>query len=315
MTTLESIYNGVLKYQNNDIVIVIDADNMIWFYATQVCKILEYKSARKTLQNNVSQNNKISYESIKIHSKYMYNIQDHAIFINEFGLYQLIMKSRMNKAKQFQEWISTEVIPKIRKSGKYEINKNQKKSINKLNEELEKYKKRVKILENNQKKEKYPKGGYIYVVQPPEYEIADELFKTGKTDNDLNKRLNTYNTTLPDKVIVRYKLKVKDPIAVEYCVKGFLHKYRYSKKKEYYKIKLSKIKKVIKECDAMINGKKRLLKRFIGTENDPDDENIEAEEFFYLFSVPKTQKGGNVSMFEIYKINKIKYEELKFCSN
>jgi anti-repressor protein len=45
----------------------------------------------------------------------MHNIQDHAIFINEFGLYELIMKSRMDKAKEFQEWISSDVIPKIRK--------------------------------------------------------------------------------------------------------------------------------------------------------------------------------------------------------
>ena len=126
----------------------------------------------------------------------------------------------MKKAKDFQNWISSDVIPKIRKYGKYESSHKDNNNIRKLNLKLDKYKKRVKILANNQKKERYPKGGYVYVVQQPEYEITDEMFKTGKT-KDLNKRLNTYNTTLPDKVIVRYKLKVKDPTAIEYCVKGF----------------------------------------------------------------------------------------------
>jgi prophage antirepressor-like protein len=309
MSSIVDIYNGLLKYKNNDIVIVIDDTNIIWFYAIQICKILEYKSTNKTLQHNVNKNNKVSYQTIKIYSKYMYNVQDHAIFINEYGLYELIMKSHMKKAKEFQNWITSDVIPKIRKFGKYDSDN--KDDLHKLNLELDKYKKRVKILANNQKKERYPKGGYIYVVQPPEYEISDDLFKTGKTDNDLNKRLNTYNTTLPDKVVVRYKLKVKDPIAVEYCVKGFLHKYRYSDKKEYYKTKLSKIKKVIKVCDDMINGKKRLLKRNIIDNNENDDETN--DDLFYLVSIPKEQKGGYTSINTIQKYanNKDDYKKLK----
>lgn len=240
---------------------VIDNNHLIWFYAIQICNILEYKNTQAALHSHVDKNNKITYNSIKRHSKYMYNIQDHAVFINEYGLYELIMKSRMANAKKIQEWISNDVISAIRKFGIYEVDKNQKKNIKELNSELDNYKKKIKILENNQKKEKYPKGGYVYVVQPPGYEIADEIFKPGKTDENLNKILNTYNTTVPDKVIVRYKLKVEDPTAVEYCVKGFLHEYRYSDRKEYYKIKLSKIKRIIKDCIAMICGGKRILKR------------------------------------------------------
>ena len=77
-----------------------------------------YKSTNNILQRYVSKHNKVSYETIKIYSKYMYNVQDHAIFINEYGLYELIMRSRMKKAKQFQNWITSDVIPKIRKFGK-----------------------------------------------------------------------------------------------------------------------------------------------------------------------------------------------------
>ena len=58
----------------------------------------------------------------------------------------------------------------------------------------------------------------------------------------------------------------------------------------------------------MLNGKKRLLKRNIVS----DDENNENDELFYLFSVPKDQKGGSINMYirEKYIINKNAYKEL-----
>jgi len=41
--------------------------------------------------------------------------------INESGLYSLIIGSKLPKVKQFKGWITSEVLPSIRKSGKYEI--------------------------------------------------------------------------------------------------------------------------------------------------------------------------------------------------
>jgi hypothetical protein len=40
-------------------------------------------------------------------------------------------------------------------------------NMNKINDQIKKYKKRIKILENNQKKEKFPEGCYIYVIKGP----------------------------------------------------------------------------------------------------------------------------------------------------
>lgn len=55
MTTLIDIYNGILKYNNNDIVIVVDEHNMAWFYAKQIIDILEYKNS---ILLSFNQNNK-----------------------------------------------------------------------------------------------------------------------------------------------------------------------------------------------------------------------------------------------------------------
>jgi len=47
--------------------------------------------------------------------------QKNSIYINESGMYQLIMKSKMKEAESFQDWVTDIVLPSIRKNGKYEI--------------------------------------------------------------------------------------------------------------------------------------------------------------------------------------------------
>lgn len=43
------------------------------------------------------------------------------IFINESGLYSLIFNSQLPTAKKFKRWVTSEVLPQIRKTGKYEM--------------------------------------------------------------------------------------------------------------------------------------------------------------------------------------------------
>jgi prophage antirepressor-like protein len=242
-----------LKYDNNDIVIVIDNLLNIWFYGAQISKILEYKDTNAAIRLKVNTINKTMYENIKEYSKYKYNVQDHAIFINEAGLYELTLKSKMKKAEKFQGWITSEVIPTLRKQGIYEMNEKEKEDLIKMNENINEYKQRIMILENNQAKPKYPKGGYVYAIKPPDLSQKDnKLYKPGKTEN-LSKRLNTYNTAYSDKVILVHKIKVDDPSAVEHCIKAFLSKYVYIKNKEFYKIDRESLINIMDTCAKMMN--------------------------------------------------------------
>lgn len=79
---------------------------MLWFYAKIIATILEYKNTNSAINKYVSKNNKTKYEEIKRYSKYKYNIQDHAIFINEAGMYELTLKSSKSTADKFRFWIS-----------------------------------------------------------------------------------------------------------------------------------------------------------------------------------------------------------------
>ena len=51
MSSLIDFYNGLLKYNNKDIVIVIDEYFTIWFFAKQILNILKYKNTNDILKN------------------------------------------------------------------------------------------------------------------------------------------------------------------------------------------------------------------------------------------------------------------------
>ena len=90
---------------------MIDGDP--WFVAADVCKILglnQVTNAVKTLDED---------EKALITIKGLSRGNDTGNIINEFGLYNLILRSRKPEAKTFRRWITHEVIPDIRKHGIY----------------------------------------------------------------------------------------------------------------------------------------------------------------------------------------------------
>jgi len=155
MEIIIDIYNKILSYNKKEISYEIDIDGNIWFKFIDIINILEYKSKKDTLRDNVSENNKKMYKNIK---KIKINKEQHAntIYINESGLYGLLIKSKMKKAKKFQEWIIEEILPKLRKYGKYEVDKKVKYKLDKLNEKIKELKKNNKVLKEELTKNKYP---------------------------------------------------------------------------------------------------------------------------------------------------------------
>ena len=135
-------------------------------------------------------------------------MQPHSIYINESGLYSLILNSTKPIAKKFQHWITSSVLPSIRKTGSYEIEKKYKDKLDHLNQKLRETKKEIKILKHNQKKKNYKVTGMIYVIRAINT-TKRNLLKPGKTTN-FNERLGTYNTTIPDDVEVLFTLEVDD---------------------------------------------------------------------------------------------------------
>ena len=76
------------------------------------------------------------------------------IYINESGLYSLILRSDMDKAKEFKRWVTKEVLPSIRKTGRYEYNHKPFKMLTfNIQTEFDLHKKVVNFIRNH-----YPKA-------------------------------------------------------------------------------------------------------------------------------------------------------------
>jgi len=85
---------------------VIYINNKLYFNVKQCCLLLDYKDYRNTIHNHIEKKNIFYLKNISPQYKNMYkNVQGQSKFVNEHGLYSLIMKSKKENAKKIQEWI------------------------------------------------------------------------------------------------------------------------------------------------------------------------------------------------------------------
>ena len=83
---------------------------------TLLCtQALGYKNPSNALQVHVDSEDKTSYLIQVSGSAYKVN----TLFINESGLYSLILSSKLPQTKAFKRWVTSEVLPQIRKTGGY----------------------------------------------------------------------------------------------------------------------------------------------------------------------------------------------------
>jgi prophage antirepressor-like protein len=104
----------VFSYHNAKIRTVILGGEP-WFVAKDVCEILE-------IQNHIDAIKRLDNDEKGVVSIYPLGQKQEANAVNEFGLYNLILGSRKEEAKQFKRWVTHEVLPSIRKTGSYTSN-------------------------------------------------------------------------------------------------------------------------------------------------------------------------------------------------
>lgn len=85
-----------------------------WAYANEVAAALGYKNARKAITDHVDPEDR----DVVTKRDTIGRNQNTAI-INESGLYSLILGSKLPKAKAFKRWVTSEVLPALRKTGSY----------------------------------------------------------------------------------------------------------------------------------------------------------------------------------------------------
>lgn len=92
---------------------VIERDGEPWFVGKDVAEILGYADTYGALMKHVDEEDKQNCQNDSFESPRGMTI------INESGLYSLVLRSNLPAAKQFKRWVTSEVLPAIRKSGGY----------------------------------------------------------------------------------------------------------------------------------------------------------------------------------------------------
>ena len=233
------LYNTI-TFENNKIFIISDNENILWFNAKQICLSLKYKEPSKAITKNVEKEDKIQLKNMNINFKVKQ--QPDSIYINESGLYALLLSSRTKKAKKFVKWIRNDVLPLIRQNNIFSTDI----EITRLQKKINELERKNKILLNDMKIEKFPEGGMVYIIE--DFDSNNDLYyKLGKTD-DMNKRIKIYNThSIHNKKVVYY-VEVECPLPLETCIRSMLYKYRYKNRKDYFICSLTKIKNAFNKC-------------------------------------------------------------------
>lgn len=102
----------IFNFQSNEIRVVKDDNGEPWFVAKDVCDVLGLGNITEALRN--LDDDELSSEILKSG-----NQRREMKLVSESGLYALVIRSNKPNARKFRKWITSEVLPSIRKHGGY----------------------------------------------------------------------------------------------------------------------------------------------------------------------------------------------------
>ena len=160
------------KFTNKDLGIelksFIDKQQNIWFLGQEVAEILGYKDTNQAIRKHVEEEDKYkgavkttgqvkscpvkttgySEKSFPVVSTGYSKRGRPPIFINESGFYSLLLSSKLETAKKFKHWITSQVLPSIRKYGFYKMFDNPNNKMFKIENETDLHYKVVQLIRN-----------------------------------------------------------------------------------------------------------------------------------------------------------------------
>ena len=120
----------------------IDKQQNIWFRGKDVSQILGYKDTNQAIRKHVDNQDQKSYPVETTGQVRWSN------FINESGFYSLVLSSKLETAKKFRQWVTSQVLPSIRKFGYYKLFDNSNNKMFKIENEMDLHSKVVELIRN-----------------------------------------------------------------------------------------------------------------------------------------------------------------------
>ena len=109
----------IFKHDGFGEIRTLEIEGEPWFVGKDVAEILGYANPNEALQDHIDSEDKLNSKTL---SSFKIEIgQRGGWLINESGLYSLILSSKLPQAKAFKRWVTSEVLPAIRKQGAYSL--------------------------------------------------------------------------------------------------------------------------------------------------------------------------------------------------
>lgn len=166
-------------------------DGEPWFVGKDIAEALGYANPRKALADHVDEEDKRQGDGVTIRDSI--GREQAATFINESGVYALVFGSKLPGAKRFKRWVTSVILPTIRKTGGYQMPKDPMAVLRLMFEVQENSEKRINDLED-----RVDTLADNAPITPSEYGYLNHLItdrvKTVKEAHrlNLNKRQNSY---------------------------------------------------------------------------------------------------------------------------
>jgi len=103
------------QFEAHAVRVQVDDQGQPWFNATDVCDALEMGNPSQAIKTHVDAEDLQKLETLTAGGRQRQN------HVNESGLYALILGSTKDAAKRFKRWVTSEVLPAIRKTGGYTV--------------------------------------------------------------------------------------------------------------------------------------------------------------------------------------------------
>lgn len=108
----------LFNFENHEVRSLL-LNNEPWFVGKDVADVLGYSNSRKAMADHVDDEDK---EVLTSRNVTLENIPNRGItVVNESGLYSLVLSSKLPSAKKFKRWVTSEVLPALRKTGQYQV--------------------------------------------------------------------------------------------------------------------------------------------------------------------------------------------------
>ena len=126
-----SIIEKVFHYEETELSVIKYKDD-IWFRGKTIAEILGYSYPLKAIRKHIDSEDKSEISELEQKSRSAHfghpfkDRQRGTIYVNKSGVYCLILHSKLESGCVFKQWVMKEVLPSIRKTGKYDYSMNHK---------------------------------------------------------------------------------------------------------------------------------------------------------------------------------------------